>query len=76
MHKGKDNVYVFSWKGNKITLVFSTMETTKLATPTLLILPEQSFERHLKAQSEVILLLAKDSKETISEIPPQVQDIL
>ena len=52
------------------------METTKLATPTLLILPEQSFERHLKAQREAILLLAKDSKETISEIPPQVQDIL
>ena len=76
MHKGKDNVYVFSWKGNKITLVSSTMETTKLATPTLFILPEQSFERHLKAQREAILLLAKDSKETISEIPPQVQDIL
>ena len=76
VHKGKDNVYVFPWKGKKITLVSSTMETTKPATPTLLILPEQSFERHLKAQREAILLLAKDSKETISEIPPQVQDIL
>ena len=57
MHKGKDNIYVFPWKGKKIVLVSLISEPVRSNAPTLVVMQEAEFEQQLKAQREVLMLL-------------------
>ena len=78
IHKGKDDVYVFPWKGKKIVLVSSLPKVDKQTPPTLMVLPENEFLRHMEASKEVVMLLAKVDTDSPSDllVPIPVQNLL
>ena len=76
VHKGRDNVYVFPWKGKKIVLVSSMLELVQSNIPTLLVVQEADFGQQVKKQKEVVLLMSKPAKEDSVDIPEMIKPLL
>ena len=81
VHKGKDNTYTFCCKEKKIILVPKIQNPTQslpseIQKTTLLTITEREFEHHLSKEREVVVLLARQTKENGHVVPSELQPLL
>ena len=74
-------MYTFEWKGHKITLVLSPLETCKptVSVPNtlmLLIVPSSNFATHAKESGHIFLLIPKDQAHECSVLLPVISHLL